>query len=62
MNIPQDKYGMTQREVAEALGLGRGQIASLEKLAIEKVKLALKEKGISAEDILETGKVKNERK
>lgn len=47
-----DKFEMTQVEVAEKLFLDTKTIASTERRAIEKLKVLLEQKGITAQDIL----------
>ena len=48
MNVNKDDIHMTQREVAEALGMNRGLVHYIEKVAIAKVKKALKKRNIDA--------------
>ena len=48
MNVNKDETHMTQREVAEALGMNRGLVHYIEKLAIAKVKKELKKRNIDA--------------
>jgi predicted DNA-binding protein (UPF0251 family) len=52
MNQPKDQYEMSQVSVAEAMFLGRNTVIKIEKRALEKLRKALEERGISAEDIL----------
>ena len=48
MNVNKDDIHMTQREVAEALGMNRGLVHYIEKAAIAKVKKELKKRNIDA--------------
>ena len=48
MNVNEDETHMTQREVAEALGMNRGLVHYIEKVAIAKVKKELKKRNIDA--------------
>ena len=43
---------MTQHEVAEALGISRSQVDTLEKLALRKLRYYLKQKNYTKEDFL----------
>ena len=43
---------MTQHEVAEALGISRSQVDTLEKLALRKLRHYLKQKNYTKEDFL----------
>jgi transcriptional regulator len=55
--IPEEKdkdlFDMTQEEVAQVLNSRRGYISVVEKRAMQKFKAALKEKGITFEDLVE---------
>ena len=47
-----DEYEMTQADVAEKMFLAKNTIGNIEKLAMEKARRLLAERGISAKDIL----------
>ena len=48
-----DSYEMSQAEVAELMFLNSKTIMAIEKRALEKLRKALAERGIKAEDLLE---------
>ena len=48
-----DDYVMSQEEVAEKMFLCKNTIMNVEKRALEKLRKAMEERGISADDILE---------
>jgi transcriptional regulator len=48
-----DLFDMTQEEVAQVLNSRREYISVVEKRAMQKFKAALKEKGITFEDLVE---------
>jgi len=48
MNVNKDDIHMTQREVAEALGIDRGLVHYIEKSAIKKIKKELEKRKIDA--------------
>ena len=47
-----DEYEMSQQEVADELSLCKNTVMNVEKRALEKLRKAFEELGISAEDIL----------
>lgn len=47
---PYDDFNMTQQEVADALGIERAYISSIESRAKEKVKARLEARGFKMED------------
>ena len=53
MNYSKDQYEMTQESVAEAMYLTRSTVGDIEKMALEKMRKILEERGISAKDLLE---------
>lgn len=48
-----DNYEMTQAEIGEIMFLNQKTITAIEKRALEKIRKALAERGIKAEDLLE---------
>jgi DNA-directed RNA polymerase specialized sigma24 family protein len=48
-----DDYVMSQEEVAQKMFLCKNTIMNVEKRALEKLRKAMEERGISADDILE---------
>jgi predicted DNA-binding protein (UPF0251 family) len=52
MNYPKDQYEMSQKKVAETMFLGKNAVHNIEKRALEKMRMILEERGISAKDIL----------
>jgi DNA-binding XRE family transcriptional regulator len=53
MQKHKDYFEMTQKEVADAMGVTRGTIGQIEKEAIEKLKRILAERGIDVKELLE---------
>jgi DNA-directed RNA polymerase specialized sigma24 family protein len=53
MQQPKEKYEMSQQEVADEMSLCKNTIMVVEKRALEKLRKAMEERGISADDILE---------
>ena len=53
MQVDKSEYVMTQKEVAEKLGIGRGMVNFIEKKAIEKVKKELERRGLDVKHLLE---------
>ena len=53
MNYPKDQYEMSQTKVAETMFLGKNTVSNIEKRALEKMRMILEERGISAKDLLE---------
>jgi len=49
---PYDQFNMTQQEVADAFGISRPQIGSIEARAMKKFKKLLEERGYKLEDLL----------
>ena len=49
---PHEDFHMTQQEVADAFGVSRPQIGSIEARALKKVKALLEERGYKMEDLL----------
>ena len=52
MQVDKSEYGMTQKEVAERLGINRGMVNFIEKKAIEKVKKELERRGVDVKNLL----------
>jgi len=52
MSQLQDQYEMSQAKVAETMFLAKNTVAVIEKKALEKMRMILEERGISAKDIL----------
>jgi DNA-directed RNA polymerase specialized sigma subunit len=52
MNYSKEQYEMSQKQVAETMFLGKNTVSNIEKRALEKMRMILEERGISAEDIL----------
>lgn len=50
--VNNEDEGMTQQEVADALGISRGYVSQIEQKALEKIKRRLLMKGIKKEDYL----------
>lgn len=48
--VNNDETGMTQQEVADALGISRGYVSQIEQKALEKIKRRLMNRGIKKED------------
>ena len=48
----ESNFVMTQREVAQTLGIDRGLVAYIERTAIEKIKNTLEKHGIKPSDLL----------
>jgi DNA-directed RNA polymerase specialized sigma24 family protein len=48
-----DYFNMTQQEVADALGMNRTTVNYFEKQALEKLRKALEERGITVEDFFD---------
>jgi DNA-binding XRE family transcriptional regulator len=53
MNTPYDNYEMTQQEVANHLGMNRTTVNYVERMALEKLRIALEKRGIKASDVLD---------
>ena len=51
MNTNERQTVMTHRDIAKALGINRGTVQTLEKSAMQKIKKALVQRGIKAEDL-----------
>ena len=51
MNTNERQTVMTHRDIAKALGINRGTVQKLEKSAMQKIKKALAQRGIKAEDL-----------
>jgi DNA-directed RNA polymerase specialized sigma24 family protein len=51
MNTNERQTVMTHRDIAKALGINRGTVQILEKSAMQKIKKALAQRGIKAEDL-----------
>jgi DNA-directed RNA polymerase specialized sigma24 family protein len=49
---PYDDFDMTQQEVADALGMSRPHVGSVEARAKEKVRMLLEQRGISFNDLI----------
>jgi DNA-directed RNA polymerase specialized sigma24 family protein len=54
MNQLKENYEMSQAEVADKMFLCKNTIMNVEKRALEKVRRLLAERGIKAEDLLDT--------
>jgi len=52
MNQLKEQYEMSQADVAERMFLAKNTVMNIEKRAMEKLRKAMEERGISAEDIL----------
>jgi len=48
-----EEYEMSQQDVADEMSLCKNTIMNVEKRALEKLRKAMEERGISADDILE---------
>jgi len=48
----ESNFVMTQREVAQTLGIGRGLVEYIERTAMEKIKNTLEKHGIKPSDLL----------
>jgi transcriptional regulator len=49
---PYDDYFMTQQEVADALGMSRGNVGAIEIKAKKKLKRELEKRGFKVEDFI----------
>jgi transcriptional regulator len=49
---PYDDFNMTQQEVADALGIERSYVGSIEARAKEKVRMILEQRGITFNDLI----------
>ena len=49
---PYDEFEMTQQEVADALGISRPHVGSVESRAKEKARMLLEQRGISFNDLI----------
>lgn len=51
--VTRDCYAMTQAEVAQALGVTRGDVWNIEKRALEKARRVLETHGVVAADVID---------
>jgi DNA-directed RNA polymerase specialized sigma24 family protein len=53
MNLNDNDYFMSQREVAEIMFVDPKTISSIERRALEKIRIIFRERGIDIKDLLE---------